>query len=78
MFFFFSSTNTEERVDRLNVKQANAEIQLQLSIAKYSSESRRMIAQLEIINLMSNNSLNYISGSGVVVELKNDSYQFIY
>ena len=78
MFFFFSSTNTKERIQRIEQRLADNEIRQQLVIAKFSGEKRRSIAEHEIRNLMINNDLSHASGSGVNVENIGGHVKFIY
>lgn len=78
MFFFFSSTNTKERIERCNQKLADNEIKGHLSFVKYASKSRANIAKIEVQNLMITNNLSHASGSGVEVENINGNIKFYF
>jgi hypothetical protein len=78
MFFFFSSTNTKERIQRVEQRLADNEIRQQLIIAKFSGEARRSIAECEIKNLMISNDISHASNVGVNVENIGGNVVFIY
>ena len=78
MFFFFSSTNTKERIERCNQRLADSEIKGHLSFVKYASSERANIAKNEIQNLMIEYNLSHASGSGVEVENINGNVKFYF
>jgi len=76
--FFWSSTSTKERIQRCNQKLADAEIKAHLAFAKYSTNARRQIAEIEIANLMQEYDITHASGSGVQVENIGNGVKFKY
>ena len=78
MWAIFSSTSTNERIERCNQKLADSEIKGHLSFVKYASSERANVAKNEVQNLMIEYNLSHASGSGVEVENINGNVKFYF